>query len=426
MNLLEDLKWRGLIADCTDFEALNQRLAQGPVSLYCGFDPTGDSLHVGHLMGQLMLRRFQLAGHKPIALAGGATGMIGDPSGKSAERNLLSREQLNHNIACIKSQLGRLLDFECAGNPARLVDNASWIAPISVLDFLRDVGKHFSVNAMMAKDSVRSRMEGDNGISYTEFSYMLLQSYDFCHLRQAEQCELQIGGSDQWGNITAGSDLIRKKLGLPAFGLTFPLITKSDGTKFGKTEGGAVWLDPQKTSPYRFYQFFINTEDSMVVTYLKKFTFLSRPEIEALEQEHTANPGARAAHKALARAVTTLVHGKQACDDAIRASEIMFGGGLDGISESVFKDVVGEVPTKDVEAGKLAAPGTPLTELLVLAGLAPSKGQARKDLEAGGISLNNQRVTEVARCVSTTDLLFGKYVLLRKGKRTYAVLRLAA
>ena len=426
MNLLEDLKWRGLIADCTDFEALNQRLAQGPVSLYCGFDPTGDSLHVGHLMGQLMLRRFQLAGHKPIALAGGATGMIGDPSGKSAERNLLSRDQLNHNIACIKSQLGRLLDFECAGNPARLVDNASWIAPISFLDFLRDVGKHFSVNAMMAKDSVRSRMEGDNGISYTEFSYMLLQSYDFCHLRQAEQCELQIGGSDQWGNITAGSDLIRKKLGLPAFGLTFPLITKSDGAKFGKTEGGAVWLDPQKTSPYRFYQFFINTEDSMVVTYLKKFTFLSRPEIEALEQEHTANPGARAAHKALARAVTTLVHGKQACDDAIRASEIMFGGGLDGISESVFKDVVGEVPTKDVEAGKLAAPGTPLTELLVLAGLAPSKGQARKDLEAGGISLNNQRVTEVARCVSTADLLFGKYILLRKGKRTYAVLRIAA
>ena len=426
MNLLEDLKWRGLIADCTDFEALNQRLAQGPVSLYCGFDPTGDSLHVGHLMGQLMLRRFQLAGHKPIALAGGATGMIGDPSGKSAERNLLSRDQLNHNIACIKSQLGRLLDFECAGNPARLVDNASWIAPISFLDFLRDVGKHFSVNAMMAKDSVRSRMEGDNGISYTEFSYMLLQSYDFCHLRQAEQCELQIGGSDQWGNITAGSDLIRKKLGLPAFGLTFPLITKSDGTKFGKTEGGAVWLDPQKTSPYRFYQFFINTEDSMVVTYLKKFTFLSRPEIEALEQEHTTNPGARAAHKALARAVTTLVHGKQACDDAIRASEIMFGGGLDGISESVFKDVVGEVPTKDIEAGKLAAPGTPLTELLVLAGLAPSKGQARKDLEAGGISLNNQRVTEVARCVSTADLLFGKYILLRKGKRTYAVLRIAA
>ena len=426
MNLLEDLKWRGLIADCTDFEALNQRLAQGPVSLYCGFDPTGDSLHVGHLMGQLMLRRFQLAGHKPIALAGGATGMIGDPSGKSAERNLLSRDQLNHNIACIKSQLGRLLDFECAGNPARLVDNASWIAPISFLDFLRDAGKHFSVNAMMAKDSVRSRMEGDNGISYTEFSYMLLQSYDFCHLRQAEQCELQIGGSDQWGNITAGSDLIRKKLGLPAFGLTFPLITKSDGTKFGKTEGGAVWLDPQKTSPYRFYQFFINTEDSMVVTYLKKFTFLSRPEIEALEQEHTTNPGARAAHKGLARAVTTLVHGKQACDDAIRASEIMFGGGLDGISESVFKDVVGEVPTKDIESGKLAAPGTPLTELLVLAGLAPSKGQARKDLEAGGISLNNQRVTEVARCVSTADLLFGKYILLRKGKRTYAVLRIAA
>jgi len=423
MKLLEDLQWRGLIADCTDFAALDQRLAQSPVALYCGFDPTGESLHVGHLMGQLMLRRFQLAGHHPIALAGGATGMIGDPSGKSAERNLLSREQLAHNIDCIKRQLGRLLDFECAGNPARLVDNNSWTAPISFLDFLRDIGKHFSVNAMMAKDSVRSRMEGDNGISYTEFSYMLLQAHDFYHLRETLQCELQVGGSDQWGNITAGTDLIRKKLGTAAFGLTFPLITKSDGTKFGKTEGGAVWLDPQRTSPYRFYQFFINTEDSMVVTYLKKFTFLSREQIEALEKEHLANPGTRAAHKALAREVTTLVHGQSACADAIRASEIMFGGGLDGIPETVFQDVVGEVPTKDLDAAKLAAPGTPLTELLQYAGLTPSKGQARKDIEAGGISLNNQRATDVTRAVTTTDLLFGKYLLLRKGKRTYTVLR---
>ncbi len=425
MTLLEDLQWRGLIADCTDLDALAKRLNEGPVTLYCGFDPTGDSLHVGHLMGQLTLRRFQLAGHHPLPLAGGATGMIGDPGGKSAERNLLSREQLDHNLACIKRQLSRLLDFETSTNPARLVDNATWTSGLSYLDFLRDIGKHFSVNVMVAKDSVRSRMEGDNGISYTEFSYMLLQAHDFYHLRQTHHCELQIGGSDQWGNITAGTDLIRKKLGVPAWGLTFPLITKSDGTKFGKTEGGAVWLDPEKTSPYRFYQFFINTEDSMVSLYLRKFTLLPRAEIEVLEAKHTANPGAREAHKALAREVTTLVHGQSACDDAMRASEIMFGGGLDGIGESVFNDVVGEIPTKDLERAKLEAAGTPLTELLVHAGLCPSKGQARKDLEGGGIYLNNIRATEAGRAVTTDDLLFGKYLLLRKGKRTYAVLRVA-
>jgi tyrosyl-tRNA synthetase len=422
MTLLEDLQWRGLIADCTDPEALAQRLARGPITLYCGFDPTGDSLHVGHLMGQLMLRRFQLAGHHPIALAGGATGMIGDPSGKSAERNLLTREQLSHNIACIKRQLTRLLDFEATTNPARLVDNATWMAPISFLDFLRDVGKHFSVNVMIAKDSVRSRMEGDNGISYTEFSYMLLQAFDFCHLRESTHCELQVGGSDQWGNITAGTDLIRRKLATPAHGLTFPLITKSDGTKFGKTEGGAVWLDPEKTSPYRFYQFFINTEDSMVVEYLKKFTLLPREQIEALAAEHAKNPGARVAQKALAREVTALVHGTAVRDDAVRASEIMFGGGLDGITEALFKDVAGEVPTKELDNAKLAGAGTPLTELIVYTGLAPSKGQARKDVEAGGIYLNNVRIVDVNRAATTNDLLFGKYLLLRKGKRSYAVL----
>ncbi|MFT3828840.1 MAG: tyrosine--tRNA ligase [Opitutaceae bacterium] len=422
MSILEDLRARGLVADCTDGEGLSARLAQKPIALYCGFDPTGDSLHVGHLMGQVTMRRFQLAGHHPLALAGGATGMIGDPSGKSAERNLLTREQLAHNVSCIKRQLARLLDFDCAGNPARLVDNADWTAPLSYLDFLREVGKHFSVNMMVAKDSVRSRMEGDNGISYTEFSYMLLQAHDFYHLRRTCDCELQIGGSDQWGNITAGTDLIRKKLGVPAWGLTFPLITKSDGTKFGKTEGGAVWLDPQKTSPYRFYQFFVNTEDAMVVQYLRKFTLLPLDQIAALEAEFAANPGARSAQKALAREVTALVHGKSACADAIRASEIMFGGGLEGISEALFNDVVGEVPTKPVEKAKLEGAGTVLTEALVLAGLAQSKGQARKDIEAGGVYLNNVRVTDVARGVTVNDLLFGKHVLLRKGKRTYAVL----
>ncbi len=422
MTLIEDLQWRGLLADCTDLDALTQRLASGPVTLYCGFDPTADSLHVGHLMGQLTLRRFQLAGHKPIALAGGATGMVGDPSGKSAERNLLTREQLAHNVANIKGQLSRLLDFDRPGNPALLVDNADWTAPVHLLDFLRDIGKHFSLNVMLAKDSVKSRLGGDSGISFTEFSYQLLQANDFLHLRETHGCELQIGGSDQWGNITAGTDLIRKKLGAPAWGWTFPLITKADGTKFGKTEGGSVWLDPKKTSPYRFYQFFVNTEDAKVSEYLRKFTFLSQPEIEALEAKHAANPGAREAHKALAREVTALVHGADALAAAVKASEILFGGSLDGVTEEIFNDVVGEVPTKDFESAKLAASGASLLDVLVHAGLCPSRGQAKKDVEGGGIYLNNVRVAEVGRTVTANDLLFGKYLLLRKGKRTYAVL----
>ncbi len=423
MTFLEDLQWRGLLADCTDLDALSKRVAEGPVTLYCGFDPTGDSLHVGHLMGQLTLRRFQLAGHHPIALAGGATGMVGDPSGKSAERNLLTREQLAHNVASIKSQLGRLLDFNAPTNPARLVDNADWTAPISFLDFLRDVGKHFSLNVMLAKDSVQSRLGSDSGISYTEFSYQLLQAHDFLVLRRDFNCELQIGGSDQWGNIVAGTDLIRKKLGASAWGWTFPLITKSDGTKFGKTESGAVWLDPQRTSPYKFYQFFVNTEDAMVITYLKKFTFLDKASIDDLEAKHLANPGAREAHRALAREVTTLVHGASAATDAIRASEILFGGGVEGISESVFNDVVGEVPTKDIEKSKLESAGTSLVDVLVHAGLCPSKGQARKDIEGGGIYVNNLRSADLARSITSADLLFGQYLLLRKGKRTYTVLR---
>jgi tyrosyl-tRNA synthetase len=348
--------------------------------------------------------------------------MVGDPSGKSAERNLQTREQLEHNVSCIKAQLSKLLDFEHPTNPARLVDNADWTAPLRYLEFLRDIGKHFSINSMVAKDSVRSRMEGDSGISYTEFSYMILQAHDFYHLRQNYNCELQIGGSDQWGNITAGTDLIRKKLSVPAWGLTFPLITRADGVKFGKTEGGAIWLDPKKTSPYRFYQFFINTEDSMVSGYLKKFTLLDQDQIAALEIGHTANPGAREAHKALAREVTTLVHGSQACADAVKASELMFGGGLDGITEALFQDVVGEVPTKPLAKTRLEGAGAPLTELLVDSGLTTSKGQARKDIEGGGISLNNQRVGEAGKAVTASDLLFGRYLLLRKGKRNYAVL----
>jgi tyrosyl-tRNA synthetase len=428
MTLIEDLQWRGLLADCTDLDGLAKRLGEGPITVYCGFDPTGDSLHVGHLMGQLTLARFQRAGNHVIALAGGATGMVGDPSGRSSERNLLTREQLDHNIACIKSQLSSLLDFTAAANPARLVDNADWIAPFSFLDFLRDVGKYFSLNVMLAKDSVKSRMEGDGGISYTEFSYQLLQAYDFYHLRNTFGCELQIGGSDQWGNLTAGTDLIRKKLGseTAAFGWTFPLITKSDGTKFGKTASGAVWLDAARTSPYKLYQFFVNTEDAKVSEYLRKFTFLSRAEIEPLEAAHAANPGAREAHKALAREVTALVHGQAALDAALKASAILFGAEIGDTAEEVFRDVVGEIPTKEITAAQLAAPGLGLTDALVLAGLSQSKGQAKKDIEGGGVYINNVKCAEVAKTLTPSDLLFGKHVLLRKGKRTYAVLNVVA
>jgi tyrosyl-tRNA synthetase len=421
-DVLADLAWRGLIADVTDRDGLAHRLTF-PTTLYAGFDPTADSLHVGNLLPLFILRRFQLAGHHPIALAGGSTGMIGDPSGRTGERALLTRDEVVHRVTCIREQLTRFLDFEHPKNPARLVDNAVWTMPVSYLDFLRDIGKHFTVNWMVAKESVRARMEDrENGITYTEFSYMLLQAFDFYHLRQTMGCELQVGGSDQWGNITAGCELCRRKLGTAVYGLVGPLVTKADGTKYGKTASGAVWLDPKRTSPYRFYQFFVQADDADVVKLLKMLTFVPRDEIERLEGEHARNPGARAAQRALARELTTLVHGKAACDDAIRASEIMFGGEPHGVSEAVFQDVVGEVPTRTFDKAEIAGAGAPLVDLLVLSGLSSSKGQARKDVEGGGIYLNNVRVNEFSRSVTTSDLLFGKYLLLRKGKRTYAVL----
>jgi tyrosyl-tRNA synthetase len=421
VNILEELKWRGLVADCTDAAELAKRIS-APITLYCGFDPTADSLHAGNLVPLLALRRFQLLGHHPIALAGGATGMVGDPSGRTAERQLLTREILDRNIAAVKEQLRRLLDFDTQTNPARLVDNSSWIAPVSFLDFLRDVGKHFSVNQMVAKESVRARMEDrEVGISYTEFSYMLLQAFDFYVLCRDHNCELQIGGSDQWGNITAGIDLTRKKLGKAVFGLTLPLITNADGSKFGKTVAGAIWLDAKRTSVYRFYQFWINTDDRDVIRYLKFFTFLSKDEIEALEKKHVENPGAREAHRALAKAVTDLVHGSNATAEAIRASEILFGGELKGIAESTFNEIVGEVPTKEIEKSKLEGAGLPLAELLIHAGLCPSKGQARKDIEGGGVNVNNVREASATRAVTASDLLFGRHVLLRKGKKNYVV-----
>jgi tyrosyl-tRNA synthetase len=316
-----------------------------------------------------------------------------------------------------------LLDFDSPTNPARLVDNADWTAPVSFLDFLRDIGKHFSVNQMMAKESVKGRMEDrESGLSFTEFSYMLLQAFDFCHLYQAHRCELQIGGSDQWGNITAGMELTRKKAGAHVFGLTFPLILNSDGSKFGKTAAGAVWLDARQTSVYRFYQFWIRSDDRLVVNYLKFFSFLSREEIEALAAQHQARPEARDAHKALARAMTDLIHGPAATAEAVRASEILFGGGLEGVAESTFNEIVGEAPTRELEKARLEGEGAPLVELLTLAGLCPSKGQARKDIEGGGVYVNNIREAGAQRRLTSADLLFGRHLLLRKGKRNYALL----
>lgn len=421
MTLFEDLTARGLISDTTH-DTLPARLAEKPITLYCGFDPTADSLHVGHLVPLIALRRFQLAGHHPIAVAGGATGSIGDPSGKSQERSLLTKEQIQANVDAVRPQLAKLLDFESKTNPARLVDNADWFSPISFIDFLRDVGKYFTVNQMVAKESVRARMEDrDVGISYTEFSYMLLQAYDFYHLAAEFSCELQIGGSDQWGNITAGIDLVRKKLGRGSFGLTMPLITKSDGTKFGKTEGGAVWLDPARTSVYKFYQFWINTDDRDVVRYLKFFTLMPVEQIAALEQAHAEKPEARVAHQALAQEITTMIHGADAVNAAQRASAILFGGTVDGISEETLSMLCGEVPSVAVSTEQMGAEGYGLLDALVAAGLSPSKGAARKDLEGGGVQLNGVKMTNLQQRISTGELLFGKYALLRKGKKNYAV-----
>ena len=422
MGIIEELEWRDLISDCTDREGLQERLAKGPITLYCGFDPTADSLHVGSLVPLLALRRFQLGGHHPIAVAGGATGSIGDPSGKTAERQLLTHELLKANIEGVKVQLGSFMEFEGVENAAQLVDNADWTAPLSFLDVLRDIGKHFKVNAMVSKESVRARMEDrDVGISYTEFSYMILQALDFHYLCETQDCDLQVGGSDQWGNITAGIDLIHRKQNRQAYGLTLPLITNADGTKFGKTESGAVWLDVNRTSIYQFYQFWVRVDDRDLVRYLKYFTFLSRDEVEELASQHEAEPHARIAHKALAREVTALVHGEEAVTEAIRASEILFGGELEGITEATFREVAGEVPTCELSTDRFGGEGLWLPELLHEAGLAQSRGQARKDVKGGGVYVNGKRIDDEQHKLTASDLMFGKYVLLRRGKRNYAV-----
>ncbi len=423
-SLFDEYRWRGMLHDAT--EGAEAAFAAEPRKAYVGFDPTASSLHVGHLLPIMGLVHLQRAGHTPIALVGGGTGLIGDPSGKTEERQLLTREESAENARAVRDQLARFLDFEGVPNPAELVDNLEWLGEMQVLDFLRDVGKHFSVNVMLRRDTVRRRLEedGGSGISYTEFSYLLLQSYDFLRLYQDRGCRFQFGGSDQWGNIVGGTDLIRRVTGGKAWGVTFPLITTTSGVKFGKTEAGAVWLDPERTSPYRFYQFWLRTEDTDVGKYLRFFTLLGRDEIEALEAEGAANPGARVPHRALAEEVTRRVHGAEGLARAQAASEALFGGELRGLGAGEIADIFADVPSSELPAAGLDAGGVGVVELVASSGLAASKGEARRAVEQGGVYLNNERVTDPMRPVTRDDALGGQYLVIRKGKRNYALVRI--
>ncbi|MCU0721873.1 MAG: tyrosine--tRNA ligase [Pirellula sp.] len=419
MSIINELQWRGLIHQCTDLETVTKELNQ-PTILYAGFDPTADSLHVGSLLPLMMLRRFQLAGHRPIALVGGATGMIGDPSGKSAERSLLSKDILERNVEGIKAQMARFLDF-APGSGAILVNNFDWMQSFSFLDFLRDVGKNFPVNVMLAKDSVRNRLENsDSGLSYTEFSYMLLQAFDFVHLAKNYGCKLQIGGSDQWGNITAGIDLGRRMLGLPLLGLTNPLLTTSDGRKMGKTESGTVWLDSNRTSPYQLYQYFINVADADVLLALRFLSDVDEAEYRSLEAGMTTHPGA--AQRRLAQSVTKLVHGEAGLASAVRASEYLFGGEIDRLSDHELLSIFADVPSQTVSRDLLSQ-GLNIVDALVLASLSKSKGEARRLAESGGVYINNRRCEAVDRVLGADDLASESVIVLRTGKKKYSLLR---
>jgi tyrosyl-tRNA synthetase len=418
-GLAEDLRFRGLIHQMTD-PSLEARLDADRLTAYTGFDPTADSLHVGHLLQLCTLRRLQLAGHPPIALAGGGTGFIGDPGGKSEERSLLAAESLQANLQGIQGQLERFLDFAPGSDaPARLLNNADWLTELRLFEFLRDVGKHFTVNQMVAKDSVKSRLERDGqGISFTEFSYMLLQAYDFLQLFDQCDCTLQLGGSDQWGNITMGIDLVRKVRRAEVWGLTTPLVLKADGTKFGKTETGTVWLDPDRTSPYQLYQFFIRSEDAVVGTYLRYFTFLSRDEILALDRVTADHPERREAQRELARRVCTLVHGADETERAERAAAALFGAEIAELDERSLLDVFADAPSTQLARSRLDAGDLPLVDLLVEIGV-KSKNQARTTIEQGGVYVNNRRESEVDRMLAADDLLAGRYLLVRRGKKNY-------
>ena len=420
-NAFEELKWRGLIYD--NVEGVDVLLGKEKVTAYNGFDATGDSLHVGHLVPLLALARLQRFGHHPIALAGGGTSMIGDPSGKSAERNLLSQDIVEANLASIKKQLAHFLDFEVKSNPARVINNADWLSKLNLLEFLRDIGKHFTVNFMMAKDSVKSRIEREEGISYTEFSYMLLQSYDFLHLFETENCILQTGGSDQWGNITAGVELIRRVKGFPAYGMVYPLITKSDGSKFGKTESGAVWLNPERTSPFKFYQYWLNADDNDVVNYLKYFTFLNQMEIIELEDELKTHPETRSAQKKLAREMTKIVHGDSALDRAEQATQVLFGGSLEGLAVNDIEEIFADVPSSEITPDELSGEGKNILDLLSATGLVKSKGEARRSIVEGGMNLNNNRLTDENYLVTRRDLVSDNFLVFRKGKKNYHLVK---
>jgi len=419
MNFIEELSWRGMIHDMTP-EIGDLFKSDEMVTAYVGIDPTADSLHIGHLVGIMMLKHLQLAGHKPLALVGGATGMIGDPSGKSEERNLLSEETIRHNEHCIKKQLEKLLDFNDKANSAEMVNNYDWMKEFTFLGFIRDVGKHITVNYMMAKDSVKKRLE--TGISFTEFTYQLVQGYDFLYLNEHKHCKLQMGGSDQWGNITTGTELIRRKNGGDAYALTCPLITKADGGKFGKTESGNVWLDPERTSPYKFYQFWLNTSDEDAEKYIKIFTLFSKEEVESMVTRHKEAPHLRELQKALARDLTVRVHSEADYQAAIDASAILFGAGttetLKGLSEELFLSVFEGVPQSEVSKFKLDQ-GIPILEFLAdETGIFPSRGEARRTLKENALSINKEKIGE-DKVIGAGDLLNEKYILVQKGKKNY-------
>jgi len=427
MNFIEELTWRGMIHDITP--GTEEQLQKEMTSAYVGIDPTADSLHIGHLVSVMMLKHFQIAGHKPIALVGGATGMIGDPSGKSTERNLLDEQTLRHNEACLKKQLAKFLDFASdATNAAELVNNYDWMKNFSFLDFIRDIGKHITVNYMMAKDSVKKRLgeEAKMGLSYTEFSYQLVQGTDFLHLYREKNCKLQMGGSDQWGNITTGTELIRRKESGEAFALTCPLITKADGGKFGKTESGNVWLDPKLTTPYKFYQFWLNVSDADAEKYIKIFTLLSRQEVAVLVKEQQAAPHLRPLQKRLAKEVTCMVHDEDEYNKAVDASEILFGKAttesLAKLDKQTFLSVFEGVPTYQVDRARLDA-GVPVVELLTTDTQAfPSKGELRRTIKGNGLSLNQAKLTDQEYLVTGADLINGSYILVQKGKKNYYII----
>ena len=420
MNLLEDLRWRGLLAQTTDEKALAEALSK-PITLYVGFDPTAASLHCGNLVVLLVLRRFQLAGHNPIALVGGATGLVGDPSGRNEERSLNSTEIVENWVSRIRTQVSAFLDFDAPKNPARVVNNLDWTSPLSAIEFLRDIGKHFSVNQMLAKDSVASRLDA-GGISYTEFSYQVLQSYDYLELFKRHGCTLQLGGSDQWGNIVAGLDLIRRVEGGSGHALTVPLLTTSDGSKFGKSAGGSVWLDPEMTSPYAFFQFWLNSEDKDVINFLKVFSFLSHEEINALENSHNENPGLREAHRALARELTTLLHGAETTQRVEAAARALFGQGeLGELDEATLASALAELPRATISK-KEDIPTW--VDLITAAGVVDSKSAARRIVKEGGAYLNNVKISGEDFAPSKSDFLCGKYAVLRKGKRDLAAIEL--